>query len=376
MKLYSRYTTLIFLKIFLIMVGSLTLTATLVQVMLFLSTSITSLDLDLFFTAKFMLLCIPSTFVHVSPIALICTILYFFHILSSDNELLIFELSGLSKYRLAFPAFSVMLITAALSLTMNFFINPACKKQLLLQRETLHKSMMNSGLKEKTFVKISNKLMLYIEKRLDSKNLSGVIIYDKNNPAEVATIFASRGSFIDENDKTVFKLHEGSRQTLTSKSLQTLYFKSLIFDVSEYTKKIANFHKILDAQPINKLIKLRKKEGHNLDFQKRISQEIHSRISWPLLNISLPILFLFSAVSFGDGRNKNSRKLNVAISIGLASMSMVSYFLCLNRISTTAGFSVLTYLNLLFFVGLGLFLLRLAVIQKPMLRLSKRFTWG
>jgi lipopolysaccharide export system permease protein len=351
------------------MAGSLTVTATLLQVMLFLSVSVGSLDLDLFSITKFMLLCIPANFVYVSPIALICTILYFFHILSSDNELLIFELSGISKRRLVLPVFGAMFIMAFISLVMCCFINPIAQKQLLLQRETLQKSMIGSILKEKTFVKISNKLILYIEKRLDSKNLRGVIIYDKNNPAEVTTIFAEKGSFIDDQDQTVFKLHDGSRQTLTKNNLQTLYFKSLIFDVSEYTKKFLDLNETIDAQPINKLVALKRTKASNINFQKKISQEIHRRISWPLLNISLPILFLFSVVRFGDGRERNLKKINIFISTVLAVLNMALYFSLINRSGITTSFFLLIYLNILFFVGLGLWLLKSVGEQRSIMKL-------
>jgi lipopolysaccharide export system permease protein len=364
MKLYLRYTTLVFLKLFLIIAGALTITATLVQVMLFLSVSVSDLHLDLFSIIKFMLFALPSNFVYVSPIALICTVLYFFHILSSDNELMIFELSGISKLRLAVPAFSVMVVMAVISLAMCSFINPICKKHLLMQRETMHKGIINSVLKEKTFAKISNKLMLYIEKRLDAKDLMGVIIYDKSVPAEVTTILAKHGSFLDDNDKTVFKLYDGSRQTMKNGKLQTLYFKSLIFDVSEYTKKITNFNRVLDSQPLHKLISLQRKRSGDLNWQKKISQELHSRLSWPLLNLVLPILFLFSGLSFGDGRNKNMKKLNIFVSTALSVLCMILYFSIMNRINTKATFSALTYLNLLTFASLGFFLLKLMVEQK------------
>lgn len=218
--------------------------------------------------------------------------------------------------------------------------------------------MINSVLKEKTFTKISNNLILYIENRVNSKDLQGVIIYDKTNPSEVTTIFAQRGTLIDEQDTTIFKLYDGSRQTLAEKNLQTLYFKSLIFDISEYVRKFDNFNKALEAQPINKLMHLRQKKITNLSFQKKVLQEIHKRISWPLLNISLPILFLFSALSFGEGRNKNLKALNIFISITLSVLSMVLYFSFINRISIKMNFAVLTYLNILIFSVIGLFLLR------------------
>jgi len=222
----------------------------------------------------------------------------------------------------------------------------------------MHKNMINSVLKEKTFTKISNQLILYIEKRLDAKDLRGVIIYDKSDANKTTTIFAKRGALLDESDKTVFKLRDGSRQTLTQGNLQTLYFKSLIFDVSDYTKHFTNSGTTLDSQSINKLVKLRWKNSKDIGFQRRLAQEIHRRISWPLLNISLPILFLFTGLSFGEGRSKSLKTLNVFISTTLAVFNMVLYFSLINRINTKINFSILTYLNILFFSGIGFVLLK------------------
>jgi len=358
MKLYLKYTTLVFLRIFLTIVGALTLTAMLIQVMMFLSVSINNLDLGVMDILKFMLLCLPSIFVYVCPIAIICTILYYFYILSSDNELLIFELSGISKYQLALPAFTTMIASVLISLIIGSFVNPVCKKQLLLQRETLHKNMVNAVLKEKSFAKISNKLVLYIEKRINAKDLKGVVIYDKTNADEVTTIIAEKGSLIEEKDKTVFKLYDGSRQTLTRGNLQTLYFKSLIFDVSEYTRKFANIDGSLNSQPLHNLIALRQKANKSLAFQDQLAQEIHRRISWPLLNISLPLLFLFSGLSYREGRSKDLKGLNIFISVILAILNMVLYFSFINQVTSKLDFSILTYLNILLFSGIGLFLLK------------------
>ena len=368
MKLYLKYTTLVSLKIFLVITGTLVLTATAVQMMMFLSVSMNSLDLGLASMIKFMLLSLPSIFVYVSPIALICMVLYYFHILFLDNELLILELSGLSKHHIVLPVLSIMCATALLSLVVCCFINPICKKQLLRQRETLHKNVINAILKEKTFAKISDKLILYIEKRQSDKSLKGVIIYDKTNPTEVTTIFAKKGTLLDEDDKTVFKLHDGSRQTLTKNKLQTLYFKSLIFDVSEYARKFKDVRRLLDSQSIHKLITLRRIQNKDLSFRKKIEQEIHRRVSWSLLNISLPILFLFSGLSYREYRTKSINKLSIGISVSLSILSMVLYFCFINRIDTRINFVVLTYVNILFFCGVGVFLLRSVCKPKILLQ--------
>ncbi|NRA73875.1 MAG: YjgP/YjgQ family permease [Rickettsiales bacterium] len=358
MKLYLKYTTITALKLFLIIVGALSLTATLIQVMLFLSVSINRLDLDIISMMKFMLLCLPAIFVYVSPIALICMALYYFHILFSDNELLTLELTGISKQQLALPIIFIMCATAMLSVIMCFFINPICKKQLLLQRKVLHEKVINAVLKEKTFTKVSNQLILYIEKRRDQKDLRGVIIYDKTKPAEVTTIFAQKAVLFDEGGKTMFKLYDGSRQTLVNNNLQTLYFKSLIFDISEYARKFTDSEKLLASQPMNKLIALRKKNNGDFKFQKRVSQEIHRRISWPLLNISLPILFLFSGLSYREYRSKSPKKVNIFISTTLCIVQMVLYFFLVNRIGTKSVFTLFTYGNILFFCGVGAFFLK------------------
>jgi lipopolysaccharide export system permease protein len=357
MKLYTKYIGAYFGKIFLLFACALTFVAVLLQVTLFLNTSANSLDIGAAYILKFMLLQVPLLLVYTLPMSLVCAVIYTTHTLYSDNELLILELSGVNKRKIALPIIVISLIVMIFAQIMCAFINPLTKKYVLLQREMVQRGLISSMLKEKTFTKISSKLMLYTEQRVGPKELKGIIIYDKTDPKGTATVLAESGAIVDKDTGIAFKLYNGSRQVLAEGTFQTLYFRSWLFDIAEYSKKFLwNFSGTLDTQSIYKLIKMRLKNNATRAAKVRLDQEIHQRFSWPLLNLVLPILFLFSTLGIENNRDKTNKNLGVSVSLAIATTFL--YFFLLNRVVAWNGFVPLLYLNPLAFCALGLFLLK------------------
>lgn len=328
---------------------------TLLYATMALNLAMSNLDFGVDYIIKFALLQIPTMLVYTMPIALVCSIVYTIQLLHSDNELLMLELSGINKITIARPILVFMFISMIIAQLMYSFIIPAAKKYLLVQKETLHKNIASSLLKEKVFTKISNKLMVYIDHRIGPKDLKGIIIHDKTNTGTTSTILAERGVILDNGNKIIFKLQNGSRQSLVKDNFQVLYFKSWLFDISDYSERLFNVGGF-ETHSIYKLIKTRfTKQLDNYQITK-IDQEIHRRFSWPLLIIALPMLFLFSSFNIENSREKTMK--SILFSVILALISIFLYFLSMSRIVLWKGFIVLSYLNPIFFSILGLYIFK------------------
>ena len=365
MKIYTKYLTLYFLKVFSIILGALTLLALLLQVTLLISSSSEILYAGVLYILKSALFRVPSILIYTTPIALCCAVVSSIKLMHSENELLILELSGATKFDIAKPFITILLVITFLSLMIGFFINPIYKKRLLEQREEVQKNVLNSLVKEKVFTKISNILMLYIDEKVNSKDLKGVIIYDNTDSAGSATILAKSAKVSYNDNKVIFKLFDGSRQVLNKGEFQVLNFKTWLFDMSEYSKKLLwNFSGNLDIKSIFELFKHSSQTKASKSYHTKLKQEINRRFSWPLFNLSLPLLFLFNALYMGYSRQ--SRINYIKFSLTLSILNVLLYFIFMNRIGNGAVYSFAIYALQILFCTLGVYLPQIMTFQNKL----------
>lgn len=155
---------------------------------------------------------LPSILVYSIPMAILAGTLLCFGRLSSDNEIIGIQASGVSLYSLFFPVIILSFIVSIFLVSFNQQIAPRSYNQFRkLYYQIIHKNPVLK-LEERTFLEIKD-YMLYVEK-IKQKNgkLSGIIMYEMKKDGFPTLITAQHGNIVSNEQQVVFRLFDGSIQ--------------------------------------------------------------------------------------------------------------------------------------------------------------------
>lgn len=271
---------------------------------------------------KFIILSTPHLLMYITPIALLCTIIYVYYTLSIDNELITLEATGLSKVNISKPSILFSIAITILCYALIMIIVPISKRELHNYTDLLRgSSKITSILEEKAFNKISRNITLYTEKKLDDGFLQGVAIYDKTSPASYTVMLAEKAKLIPEENSFSFKLYDGSRHTINNNTMQILYFKTLSFNIPKNKIQTTNIDD-LDIEELT-IFDLLFSKHKRQDLINEKYSELHKRFSWPLLNITIAFIVVCSIFSSHFERKWNPAKLVNASIFSIINLGLV-----------------------------------------------------
>lgn len=297
---------------------------------------------DLSSIVYLLILILPPLIVYVAPITIFCSIYYVYNKLLSDNEIVIFETSGISRYKLALPAITFAAIITISCYLITIFVTPYFKREMQESQTLFRESYIASMLEEKVFNNLSKDLTIYVDEQQTDGSLRGVIVYDQRGKTP-AIITSQIAKIIPKPDALLIELYKGNRQTLNEEQqLETLFFDSSIINLNY--NKIEGIEHIYSPEEmyIHELIsKITTGVEGNV-----IRYELHQRLSWPLLNLSLASISLLSVLSIGYNRQ---RKFKQAIIGGTVAAIVVLFdFILTSKSESSYLFAAALYAYLIY----------------------------
>jgi lipopolysaccharide export system permease protein len=174
------------------------------------------------------------------PMAVLVSTLMAFGRLSQDNEITALKASGVSIYRLIWPALVASILLCAGMALFNDRVLPELNHKARLLATDIHQKRPTLNLKENVFMDEIPGYNILI-KRVDphSSDVIGVTIYDQKNRRIPRTIVAERGQveFTPDGSTLVFRLENGEihdtddkdpqRRRLVRFDRQTIYIHNV-----------------------------------------------------------------------------------------------------------------------------------------------------
>jgi len=167
--------------------------------------------------ARLILFLLPSLLAFTLPISLLTAILIGLGRLSSDNEITVLKMSGISLYQLSLPvavaALAVFLLTAATSLFLAPYGSHSSRGLLF----DIAKRKASIGIRERVFIDDFRGILLYADRFSEQGDfLEGVLISDNRISREASTILARRAYLVSDPDTMAItlRLEDGSTHTV------------------------------------------------------------------------------------------------------------------------------------------------------------------
>ena len=221
-------------------------------------------------------------------ICLIITIARF----EENNELRALWLSGLDKKKFIYNLLKYSILFVLILILIRLFIVPYFSNY---SRYLLLNSNLGSIaplIKENNFNSPLKKITIYVGKKNQINELDDIILFENSNK-ETKTIIAKSGSIINENNKNLLVLVNGSIHQESNNKISILDFDKITLVLDQYSKKSADYYKFDEMLTFELIEKIKE----NNKINTNIINVLNDRIIIPLFIPSLVLLgfFLLSA---------------------------------------------------------------------------------
>ncbi len=195
------------------------------------------------------------------------------------------------------------------------------------------------------------KITIYVGKKNQIDELEDIILFE-NNAEKSKTIIAKSGVILNENNKNLLVLLNGSvQEENNNKKIAIIDFDKITLDLSQYSKKTVDYYKFPEISSIELFKRAKNKNDSQLPD---IISELNNRIVIPLFIPSLVILACFLMSINREFINKTIFKITI-FSIGI--LIIVIGEILLNLSSKKNIANILLYVAPFFFLITNWFIL-------------------
>ena len=182
-------------------------------------------------------LLIPSLLMVVLPFALIVSVLYVYHKLMQESELVVLQGAGLSRWQLARPAIQFALLVMIISYSITLYFLPVTYNRFRELQYFLRDNYASLLLQEEVFNSPVEGLTVFLRARDKNDVLHGILVHDSRVPGQPVTMMAQEGTLVKTAQGPRFMLRSGNRQEMREGKLSVLDFDSYALDIGFYSTK-------------------------------------------------------------------------------------------------------------------------------------------
>ena len=302
-------------------------------------------------------LLLPTALAVILPVALFCSVLYAYHRLSTDSELIVLFAAGFSRSALARPALIVATLATAILYLLTLYLMPLASRTFRDTQFEFRTSLAAMVLQEGVFNTPMAGLTVYVRERTADGELRGILLHDNRDPRQPVTMMAERGALVRTHEGPRFIMASGNRQQIDEgRRLGLLYFDSYALDLSRFGgEKAATWR-----EPGERFLPdLLWPDPTNADDRQnwwRIISEGHRRLATPLFAVALTLIALATLLAGEYSRRGQTRRITVAAlaAIALQVLGLVATY----GASKAPMLIPLLYLNPLAFSAAALLIMR------------------
>jgi lipopolysaccharide export LptBFGC system permease protein LptF len=257
---------------------------------------------------------IPKFFSRISLIIFFISFVVTISKFEDHNELRALWFSGLEKKKFINYLLRSSLILIAILVIIRCFVVPYFSnysRYLLLNTGV---GAIGPLLKQNNFNNPLKKITIYVGKKNQINELEDIILFEDNADIK-KTIIAKSGVVINENNKNLLVLVDGSiQEERKDKKISILDFDKTTLDLSQYNKKTVDYYKFNEMFFFELIKRFNNKNETQLS---NIVGELNDRIIMPLFVPSLVLLACFLIITNKEFVNNNFLKI-IIFAYGIA----------------------------------------------------------
>lgn len=303
-------------------------------------------------------LALPRFFEVILPIALMGAILFIYHRMTLDSELVVMRGLGVSAMGLARPALVLSVAVMAVMFLMTSWLGPASGNAMHQMRQVIKAEYSALFFREGVFNPVGRGLTVFVRDRAANGDLHGLMIYDRRpeNAAPV-TITAKRGVLVATETGQQVVVFDGSRQAYDTGTgnLTRLDFSRYTIDLPESKDAVRQRWQEPDERTLFQLFNTDPNDPADVANRREFFIEIHRRIVSPFLAPAYAVIALAAMVLGQIDRRGMTRR--IVLAVGLVVVIQSFYLAAFNMAEKNTFGLVLMYVLVFGPLGVGLSLL-------------------
>lgn len=340
------------------------ITLTLVSV-IFLTQSLRFLELVINSGASGMafllltLLALPRFFEIILPIALMAGVMFVYHRMTMDSEVVAMKAAGASPWSLGRPAMVLSGFVFVTLLMVTAWIGPLTLSNMQHLRQIIKAQVSSLMFREGVFNPVGSGVTVFIRNRRSNGDLEGIMIYDARPENESPVmIVAKRGVLVLAEDGQKVVVYDGSRQAydLRSGNLGRLDFTRYTIDLPEENAVIGQRWREPSERSLWELFMPDVQNSRDVASRRDFMIEAHRRFVSPFLAPAFAVIGLVSLLLGPLERRGLGRRITAAIFIVIVIEGL--YLAAFSLAERTFWGIVLMYALALLPLGVGVFLLQ------------------
>ncbi len=260
----------------------------------------------------------PSLLLVVMPFALFCAVLFAYHRLAIESELVVMKSIGLSNFQLAMPALVMGVVFTAIGYANSLYLMPTAFRDFKDLQFEIRRDFSHLLLQPGIFNAPMPNLTVYVRDVDREGKLTGILVHDERVADRPITMMAEHGVLLQGDMGPLFFLENGNRQELDmaggkQPSLSVLHFNSYTLDMAAATAPTGERRRRPKELFLNELFS---PEGEGLTEQERqrLIVEGHKRVTWPLNAFVFAVVGMTVMLTWRHNRRGPWRRMWIAIS--------------------------------------------------------------
>ncbi|HVY12533.1 MAG TPA: LptF/LptG family permease [Alphaproteobacteria bacterium] len=267
-----------------------------------------------------MVLLLPTFMPLLLPVSLAVGVMFVFHRLITESELVVMRAAGMSPMDITKPALALAAMIAGLGYFLTVIVAPVANHEFVrLQyeiRSDLSMLMLHTG----SFNDVSKGLTFYARDRGSNGDLRGILIHDTRKAGHPTTIMANSGELVHAPEGPRILVHHGMRQEIDSATgqLSQLSFEGYMVDLSSIG---GSFDQRWIEPRERSMLQLIAKPTNQPDTanRQRFLSEFHMRLTLPFLAFTFTLVVCVVALT----GNFDRRGMLLRVIIGALAISAI-----------------------------------------------------
>ncbi|MGQ0662228.1 MAG: LPS export ABC transporter permease LptF [Pseudomonadota bacterium] len=269
------------------------------------------------------MLLVPSFLSILLPVALFAAVLFTYHKLIADSEIVVLRSIGLGPWRLAAPALVLAGLVVSIGYALSLHFLPLSYREFKDLEFDFRHDYSAVLLREGVFNNVSDGITVYIRSREADGELFGIIVHDNRAKEKPVTIMAERGMLTATEDGPRVIMIHGNRQQVDREGgkLALLYFDRYSVDLGGAGRGDGPRWREPRERFLSELISPADTPAGSL-LARRMRVEVHNRLLSPLYAFAFTAIGLAALMSGDFNRRGQARRVMVAVALVVVAQTL------------------------------------------------------
>ncbi len=262
----------------------------------------------------FIALLLPSFLGVVLPVATFVAVLFVYHKMAMDSEMVVMRAAGLSQLQLARPAIILGILVTLACYSISLYFLPVSYRNFKDLQNAFRSDFSTVLLQEGVFTALSDDITVYVRQRSADGELRGILVHDNRDPKKPVTMMAERGALVPSETGPRVVMENGNRQEVQPGTgrFSLLYFDRYTVELSEFGEAARSRWREPKERFLPELLFPSSDSRDQRNYQELIA-EGHYRLAGPLYTLVFVLIGMAALLAGEFNRRGQTRRVLAAI---------------------------------------------------------------